>query len=244
MTSDQDETPQKKKLRVRKKEKTRQAILAAAEEFFSKKPMNEVSLEEIAEAAFVSRTTLYNYFKNKDAIFFGLGIQMFDDANTRYEEIYPNDLPGIDQALDLFKIVLTVGQEKPLMYSIIREFFKRINSHKISLKEMYVKITKSMGTPKFEKLLENFEEPYLIEFTVQLLRNTEVWIKVIKKGKSDGTITNDLEDAQIAQFIHMLSSGMEEEMKIRRVTLDRIRFANSSINENILKLVASFLQET
>jgi len=36
MTSDQDETPQKKKLRVRKKEKTRQAILAAAEEFFSK----------------------------------------------------------------------------------------------------------------------------------------------------------------------------------------------------------------
>lgn len=244
MTSDQDETPQKKKLRVRKKEKTRQAILAAAEEFFSKKPMNEVSLEEIAEAAFVSRTTLYNYFKNKDAIFFGLGIQMFDDANTRYEEIYPNDLPGIDQALDLFKIVLTVGQERPLMYSIIREFFKRINNHKISLKGMYVKITKSMGTPKFEKLLENFEEPYLIEFTVQLLRNTEVWIKVIKKGKSDGTITNDLEDAQIAQFIHMLSSGMEEEMKIRRVTLDRIRFANSSINENILKLVASFLQET
>lgn len=244
MTSDQDETPQKKKLRVRKKEKTRQAILAAAEEFFSKKPMNEVSLEEIAEAAFVSRTTLYNYFKNKDAIFFGLGIQMFDDANTRYEEIYPNDLPGIDQALDLFKIVLTVGQEKPLIYSIIREFFKRINYHKISLKEMYVKITKSMGTPKFEKLLENFEEPYLIEFAVQLLRNTEVWIKVIKKGKSDGTITNDLEDAQIAQFIHMLSSGMEEEMKIRRATLDRIRFANSSINENILKLVASFLQET
>ena len=51
MTSDKERPLIKKKLRVRKKERTEQAILAAAEEFFSKRPMDEVNLEEIAEAA-------------------------------------------------------------------------------------------------------------------------------------------------------------------------------------------------
>jgi AcrR family transcriptional regulator len=242
MTS--DKTPKKKKLRVRKKEKTRQAILAAAEEFFSKDPMDDVNLEDIAEAAFVSRTTLYNYFKNKDAIFFGLGIQMMNDTNTYYEETYPDDRPGKEQVLELCRRYRKIGRDKPLIYGIIREFYKRINSQNIPLRELKAKILKSRGSPIFEKLLEKSEEPYLIEFYAQLLRYTDLWTKVIKKGKSDGSITNDLEDVQIALFIYMLNSGMEEEMKLRRPTLENIEFESSNIIENVLKLVASFLQKS
>ena len=64
---------------------------------------------------------------------------------------------------------------------------------------------------------------------------------MIKKGKSDGSITTDLDDAQIAQFIYMLDSGMEEEMKLRRPTLEKIGFDNSNIIDRVLKLVSSFL---
>ncbi|MFX1254885.1 MAG: TetR/AcrR family transcriptional regulator, partial [Promethearchaeota archaeon] len=126
MTS--DKTPKKKKLRVRKKEKTRQAILAAAEEFFSKDPMDEVNLEDITEAAFVSRTTLYNYFKNKDAIFFGLGIQIMNDTNMYYEETYPDDRPGKEQVLELCKRYRKIGRDRPLIYGIIREFYVSVQA--------------------------------------------------------------------------------------------------------------------
>ena len=252
MKANNDEEPEKKKLRTRKKEKTREAILAAAEEFFSEKPMNEVILEDIAESAFISRTTLYNYFKNKDAIFFELGIstvnksisniQRFIDKNRDTEENNPNYSPGIDQYRQLIENAFVTGRDRPLIYDIIREFYKRIHDRNISLKELHEKVMKSIGTPRFEKLLENSEEPYLIEFYVQLLRNTDLWVKVIKKGKSDGTITNTLKDEQIVQFVHMLLSGLEEQMKLRISTLTRIRFEDATIIENIVNLIALFLQ--
>jgi AcrR family transcriptional regulator len=78
----------KRQLRVRKQERTKQTILTKAEKFFSEKPMNQVSLEDIAEAAFVSRTTLYNYFKNKDEIFFTLGRQTFKKMNEDIKKNY------------------------------------------------------------------------------------------------------------------------------------------------------------
>jgi len=242
MTS--DTTPKKKKLRVRKKELTRQAILEAAEEFFSKNPMDEVNLEDIAEAAVVSRTTLYNYFKNKDAIFFGLGIQLMKDTNTIYEETYPDERPGKEQVLELCRRYRKIGRDRPLIYTIVREFYMRINSQNIPLREMKAKILKSRGSTRFEKLLETSEESYLIEFYAQLLRYTDVWTTVIKKGKSDGSITNNLDDIQIALFIFMFNSGMEGEMNLRRPTLENIEFHKSNIIENTLDLIALFLERS
>lgn len=239
-----DKQPKKKKLRVRKKEKTKLAILTAAEEFFSKKPMDEVILEDIAEAAFVSRTTLYNYFKNKDDIYFGLGIQRFEEINDRFEENCPkDDQLGIDQILQLCELNLIDAVDRPLVNEIIRALFKRINGLNVNLKEWDLIITKHMRTPRYEKVLKESEEPYLIEFYVQLLRNNKLWSGVIKKGKSDGTISNNLKDVQIIQFIYMLMSGIVEEMKLRKPLLTNIKFSNEKIIENTLNLISSFLKQ-
>ena len=66
MNPPQNDIKEKRQLRDRKKERTKEEILAVAEKFYSEKPINEVRLEDIAETAFVSRTTIYNYFKDKD----------------------------------------------------------------------------------------------------------------------------------------------------------------------------------
>ena len=95
--------PPKKKnnLRDRKKERTKEEILAVAETFYSKKPINEVLLEDIAEAAFVSRTTIYNYFKNKDDVFFAVGKKVFKELNETIIATLPTDLSGKEQVLFL-----------------------------------------------------------------------------------------------------------------------------------------------
>ena len=241
MTSDQGKKVMKKKLRVRKKERTEQAILDAALEFFSKKPMDEINLEEIAEAAFVSRTTLYNYFKNKDAIFFEIGIHQFIDINNYNEENYPNNQPGFDQFMQMTKISFEDGIAKPLIFAILREFFARINQNNISLKDWAVKIKKDYRKPGFEKLLKEFEEPYLVRFYAELLRNRETWIKVIRKGKADGTIVNELKESHIAQFAYMFMSGMVEEMKLRESELDMIGLKSSILFERIQNLISVFV---
>ncbi|MBD3406990.1 MAG: TetR family transcriptional regulator [Candidatus Lokiarchaeota archaeon] len=239
-------TPKKdqktKNLRYRKKERTKQNILTAAEKLFSKRSFEEVSLEEIAESAFVSRTTLYNYFQNKDAIYFEIGRQMFETTNDRIEQNYPNDIPGIDQFLQLAKSAFISGVEKGIIFDIMREFFKRVQLHNVTIKKWYDIIDAGTEKKEFKKLLKNFEEPYLIELYVQLKRNTDLWMKVIRKGKSDGTIRKDLDDVHIAQFVYMLMSGMADEVKLRSAVLDRIGFTQEEITEHIMNLIEAFLK--
>lgn len=248
MTPDSDVGPKKMKLRARKKERTRHAILSAAEKFFSEKPFDEVILEDIADAAFVSRTTLYNYFQNKDAIFFGLGIEKIEELTNRYGEKYSDKASGIEQVLELCDIDFTPALHNPLMHVIIREFYKRIQYHKISLERIDTKMAQlrekglRMRTPVQEVLRKNFEEPYLIEFYITLQRHTLLWTNAIKKGKSDGTISNDLNADQIVEFIYMLLMGLEEEMMLRSATLSRIRLENTTVQERAMKLIKEFLR--
>src|SRR5690554_6194464 len=49
-------------------EKTKKAILAAAEHLFSKRSFDEVTMRDIAKRAGCSHTTIYIYFKDKEAL--------------------------------------------------------------------------------------------------------------------------------------------------------------------------------
>ena len=92
---------EKRQLRYRKKERTREEILAVAERFYSEKPANEILLEDIAEAAFVSRTTIYNYFENKNALFFAVGNKVIKELNEKVTATLPAELSGKEQVLFL-----------------------------------------------------------------------------------------------------------------------------------------------
>ncbi|WP_043840658.1 TetR family transcriptional regulator [Amycolatopsis taiwanensis] len=55
-------------LRERKKEQTRQRILAVASKLFAERGFDAVTVNEIAEAAEVARATLFTYFPNKESL--------------------------------------------------------------------------------------------------------------------------------------------------------------------------------
>jgi AcrR family transcriptional regulator len=57
-------------LRERKKRATRQAISDIATSLFIERGFDQVTVEEIAEAANVSRMTVFNYFPRKEDLFF------------------------------------------------------------------------------------------------------------------------------------------------------------------------------
>ena len=57
-------------LRERKKNKTRSDIINAATELFVTKGFDQTTMDDIAEAAVVSRSTLFRYFGNKEAMVF------------------------------------------------------------------------------------------------------------------------------------------------------------------------------
>ncbi len=60
------------KRRLREKEQRRQTILNTAERIFAEKGFNETPMDEIAEAAELSKGTLYLYFKSKEELAFAI----------------------------------------------------------------------------------------------------------------------------------------------------------------------------
>jgi AcrR family transcriptional regulator len=73
-------------LRERKKLKTRQAIVEAASTLFAEKGYAETTLAEVAEAAEVALSTIFNYFRGKPDIVFAVLDALVASAQDRVVE--------------------------------------------------------------------------------------------------------------------------------------------------------------
>ena len=251
---------EKKQLRDRKKERTKEEILAVAEKFYSKKPINEVLLEDIAEAAFVSRTTIYNYFKNKDDVFFAVGKKVFKELNETMIATLPTDLSGKEQVLFLCAKTLKDGIDNPIVLKITNDTFEHIKNMNLMPESIIELIINKVGQSTLNKLTEDlspledfefekyFDEPHFIEFFIQMLRNGEFWSKAVRKGKKDKTIKNDLKESIIVQYVTMLMNGLLSEMELRRTTLNQMGIKSGLSRElitgNTLNLIALFLDHS
>ena len=245
--------PKKKQLRVRKKERTKKFILDAAEEFYSKKPMAEVSLDDIAEVVFVSRTTIYNYFKNKDDVFFAIGSRVFKHLNETIAADLPAELSGKEQVLFMCEKTFKDGKDNPIILKITREFYDRIKNMNQSPEDIFNDLAKKLGPSTLNNLIENFdsasdvdleklfEEPNFGEFFIQLLRNGNLWLRAISKGKKDRTIKSGLPDMQIVLYVTILMNGLLDEMALRQADQDRMGIKRDTIITNTLNLIAVFL---
>ncbi|MFW9995889.1 MAG: TetR/AcrR family transcriptional regulator, partial [Candidatus Odinarchaeota archaeon] len=242
-----------KLLRDRKKDRTRKTILTEAEKLFTEKSYKNVFLDDIAEAAFISRATLYNYFKNKDDVFFAVGNQIYKDLNETIRMTLPAELSGKEQILFLCEKTFKDGIDKPVILKTIQEFLDRINDRNLTTEEIYIDVTGKLGVNTLDNLVENlsrleevdlakyFEEPHFIDFFIQLLINSDLWLKAVQKGKKDNTIKNDLEDMQIVQYISILMNGMLYEMDLRQTARDRFGLRADTIITNSLNLIGIFL---
>jgi AcrR family transcriptional regulator len=245
---------QKKQLRVRKKERTKQVILAKAEEFFAKKQMDDVSIEDVAEAAFISRTTIYNYFKNKDAIFFAVGNKIFRDLNQRFAAMLDPKMTGKDQVLRFCEQTFKDSTENPIILKITNEYFVHTDKLNIAPEAVMNELIANLGTSNLKKLInksstfeefnleELFEEPSYIELVIRLMRNGFLWQKAITKGREDKTIQNAMDNGELMEYLSILINGILSEMNLRRTIKDRIGITRDTVISQSLKLINHFLK--
>lgn len=72
--------------RSRKRLATRQAISDAATRLFADRGFDQVTIDEIAEAADVGRMTVFNHFRRKEDMFFDLDQEWREDLLSALEE--------------------------------------------------------------------------------------------------------------------------------------------------------------
>jgi AcrR family transcriptional regulator len=80
-------------------EETKRAILAATEELFAARGYDAVTIREIAKAAGCSHTTIYIYFKDKEALLHQLSMDPLKSLRQEMESILADSAWGADERL-------------------------------------------------------------------------------------------------------------------------------------------------
>ena len=90
--------------RERNKVKCRARILRASRKLFSAGGYESTTLEDVAERADVSKTTLYNYFPNKESLLIGIAEEELDQIR----HLISHDLKDEKNAVEKIRRVLEV----------------------------------------------------------------------------------------------------------------------------------------
>lgn len=112
--------------RAAKKRQTRRRILAAARTLLSERELDEMTIEDLAEAADISRPTFFNYYPTKQALLDDLTAEMNDwfhqqveqsrsvkgDLGTRIAHIFRLSANRMVESPRLFRLLLirSLGQ--------------------------------------------------------------------------------------------------------------------------------------
>lgn len=170
----------------RKKEATRQNIIAAAVRLFQRDGYEPVTMEQIAEAADIAKGTLYNYYPVKEAI---LGdyidresalknaeridrIRALPDTRSRLTVSLTELIAGIDQRKEIFERYFTYRIRQ--MLSLERDAGRAVGVH--ALESEIIRLGQAGGEIRVDlpmSLMEQLFEFIFIQLAQQYYNNPE-----------------------------------------------------------------------
>jgi len=212
------------KWKEREKQQRRNDIINSARKFFANKDFNNVSMDEIAEDIGLGKSTLYLYFKNKEALYFAIelrGIQiwiemvkeevkkgknglekliLFIKATQDFSKQYPNCLKMLYSAtsnkqFDMDK--LNNGEE----FQEVRRLFKELMS--IAIDSIQTGVDEGDIRPDVNPV----EATILLSVIINGTVNMGSWSKEILQSSEidDQKFTDDTGDL----FLNMLSGNIK-----------------------------------
>lgn len=167
----------------REKEQKKMQIISAAEKLFFQSGYDQVSMDEIAREAELSKGTIFFYFKNKEALFITIvlrGIRLFHQMVNDACMAHGN-LP-FDQLTAMGMAVIRFSRKYPGYLSAMRLF----KSGRFSLEN---------DADQNEEIAE------IIRHSLELTVNMEF---IVKEGMRNGTIRNDIDPMEMTVIIRML----------------------------------------
>ncbi|MFK7991398.1 MAG: TetR/AcrR family transcriptional regulator [Sandaracinaceae bacterium] len=189
-------SPSAAERRARDRQERRETILDAAARVFGERGPAQATMEDIAEAAEVSKGTLYLYFRNKDDLFVALTHRPLDVLLSRFAQLAADDgtsgLALLEQLIDTHSDV--------------------VRAHAAHLRLGLARLCAPGFAP-------DPDAPALTDYRarVQTVRGT--YIAAIERGIADGTLRNDLVPARVAaavwaavfgaNFLHMNADHFE-----------------------------------
>lgn len=188
------------------------AIIATAEELFSRLGYDNTSMDDIAKASEYTKRTIYKYFKNKEDLFFAVALK-------GYQELFQLIVRNSEEEINGFEKIRSA-------YYAFYEFYK--HSPKM------LQLINNSGVVK--TALPGSESPYMLDYMEVDKALFESILKMFMEGKADGSIRTDIDVSMLAYssvfmvtgYFQMLSSSGDT--YTRHFGIDKERFIKQSID--------------
>ncbi|ABR31019.1 TetR family transcriptional regulator [Thermosipho melanesiensis] len=156
---------------------TREIILKAAKEAFSKKGYDAVSIDEIAQIAGVRKSLIYYYFPSKEALF---------------EEVWINSIEELENEL------FNSEKDEPTYITKIKSFLRKYIDFLTSKKEIADLLRKEKAKVLDKKDWENAKSKY-----ENFLQRVE---ELIIEGKNKKVIKEEVDPKAVTEMIASVDS--------------------------------------
>ena len=156
-------------------EEKKERTLAKAREYFHAYGYRGASLSNLIAEIGISKPTFYNYFKNKEELFFTVMLETYNEFHYQYNQ-QARSAPNAMEKLDLFITTFSWFLDS---YPIFRDLFK----------------------PGNDLLARWAQSRYSKDFFAE---GVETVRSILEQGKDEGIFTADLESAECALLLYYL----------------------------------------
>lgn len=160
----------------REKEHRREEILDAAQSVFFKKGLAVATMDEIAEAAELSKGTLYLYYKRKEDLYLAVMMRGMQILNTN--------------------LAIVIAKNDPVprtVENLSKAFYDFFHTHR-----EYFRMLHFLQTPEFHR---QATEEMLQSCQTLNHRMWEMVVDVLSRGQRDGTVRPDLNPAEVLTIL-------------------------------------------
>jgi AcrR family transcriptional regulator len=108
--------------REREKEQRRNDILDAAEKVFFSRGIKDATVDQVAEAAELSKGTLYLYFKSKEEIYLGINMRALGILRGMFDAVMASEGTGIEKVRAIGEAYYEFSQKYPDYFDAMMHF--------------------------------------------------------------------------------------------------------------------------
>ncbi|MBN2681896.1 MAG: TetR/AcrR family transcriptional regulator [Bacteroidales bacterium] len=201
----------------REKEQRRNDIIDAAERVFLKKGFENATVDHVAEEAELSKGTVYLYFNSKEELHFAINLRGMEILNSLIQQAYNPDKDAIANLEIMGMIFIRFAEEHQIFFSAMLHFESK------SLENIDKSLT--------NRLLEDGSPiPFLV--------------KLIDRGKKEGTIREDLNSHLIVKLLWSQIMGVLQFIFYKKTILEMFKVTPDEVLSGLFEILKNGVRKS
>ena len=133
-------------------------IMRAVEQLADGRKLSEITLDEVIKAAKIGKGTIYNYFEDKEDLFFEVALSGFDELYAILEQKVPNDVSFTEKLKNAYFHIIRLFADRRQLLQIMQAYSSYAYRANGGLRDRWISKRKKLMTALSNILSEGVAE--------------------------------------------------------------------------------------